>query len=223
MTVSFERQHRVDDVFEHAGTGERAVLGDMTDEHDRHASMPGFLDEVMSTLAHLHDRPRSRPDVGVDHGLDRVDHYEVRHDCIERRHDVRQHRLGEQPQRRLQRPEALGAAPHLMGSFLGRHVQRPPADAGVPSGGTEQQCGLAGARLASNQRDRPGHQPTAEHPVELGDARRYRRGPCAVDGGDRHGHGGRDCGARQTRTGVGELLGQGVPLTTRGTSSRPLG
>ena len=35
VALALERQHGVDDVLEHAGPGERAVLGDVADEHDR--------------------------------------------------------------------------------------------------------------------------------------------------------------------------------------------
>ena len=40
VAVAFEREHGVDDVLEHARPRERAVLGDVTDEHRRDARAP---------------------------------------------------------------------------------------------------------------------------------------------------------------------------------------
>ena len=45
----------------------------------------------------------------------------------------------------------------------------------------QQQRALADARLAAEQGDRPGDEPAAEHPVELGDARRLGRGEQGID------------------------------------------
>ena len=58
VTVALERQHRVDGVLELAGTGERAVLGDVADEHDGDAAALGLDDELLRAGAHLRRRAR---------------------------------------------------------------------------------------------------------------------------------------------------------------------
>ena len=73
VALALERQHGVDDVLEQAGTGERAVLGDVADEHDRHAAPLGVDDQGLGALAHLDDRPGARRELRVGDGLDAVD------------------------------------------------------------------------------------------------------------------------------------------------------
>ena len=50
VAVAVERQHRVDHVLEHARTGDRAVLGDVTDEHRGHAARLCLLHEPMRAV-----------------------------------------------------------------------------------------------------------------------------------------------------------------------------
>ena len=65
---------------------------------------------------------------------------------------------------------AVGAQPHLGGRLLAGDVERAGAHPGGLRGHLEQQRALADAGLAGEQDRRAGHQPAAEHPVELGHA-----------------------------------------------------
>ena len=55
VPVAFELQHRVDDVLEHAGPGERALLRDVPHEQDRDPPLLRQPHERMRALAHLTD------------------------------------------------------------------------------------------------------------------------------------------------------------------------
>ncbi len=72
-TVAVEREHGVDDVLEHARARERALLGDVPDEHRGATVLLGVLHEPVRAVAHLGDRPGRAGEIGIDDGLDGVD------------------------------------------------------------------------------------------------------------------------------------------------------
>ena len=116
--------------------------------------------------------PGADAELGVEHGLDRVDDHDV--GLRPRRcgpSDVGQRRLGGQPQlrRAARRAARPGAAPAARTPRPTRRGTAAPRAASAASD-LEQQRGLADAGLAAEQGDRAGHQATAQHPVELGDA-----------------------------------------------------
>ena len=73
MALAFEGEHRVDDVLEDPRPGQRPVLGDVTDHHDRHTTSLGLADEVLGTLPHLGDGAGRRREPFVGDRLDAVD------------------------------------------------------------------------------------------------------------------------------------------------------
>jgi hypothetical protein len=77
VPLAVEGQHRVDQVLEHPGPGQAALLGHVP--HQDHADAPGLglADQALGTAPHLPDRPGRRRDVGVVHRLDGVDHDHV--------------------------------------------------------------------------------------------------------------------------------------------------
>ena len=124
MALTLEREHRVDDVLEHPRPGERALLRDVTDEHDRQLALLGDGHELVRAPAHLHHRTGRRAEQRIVHGLDRVDDDDRRLHLVDGGDDLRQRRLGQQPQVGAHRGEPLGAQAHLLGALLGRDVQR---------------------------------------------------------------------------------------------------
>ena len=60
VAVALEGQHRVDEVLEQAGPGQRPVLRDVTHEHRGDATRLGLLHEPVGRLAHLSDAARRR-------------------------------------------------------------------------------------------------------------------------------------------------------------------
>ena len=58
VALALERQHGVDGMLELARAGERAVLGDVTDEDHGDAATLGLDDELLGAGAHLRRRAR---------------------------------------------------------------------------------------------------------------------------------------------------------------------
>ncbi len=220
VPVTFEAQHRVDHVFEGAGPRQRAVLGDVADQHGRHLASLGQADELVGALAHLPDRARhtagpalTRRRRAHGHRLDGVDHHQVRlrlDHCV----DHLAHVGGRQDQQaRWHGAEAFGAQAHLVGGLLRRHQQDPVAGPGPGGQHLEQQGRLADARLAPEQGDRSRDQAPRQHPVEFLDPGGHRGRLRQVHGGEGHGesrqvefvHGPHQWAQRR-------LLHQGVPL-----------
>ena len=83
-----------------------------------------------------------------------------------------------------------GAEPDLFHRLLRAHEQAPRTGGGHAPHRLEQQCALADAGLAAEQRDRARHQPAAQHAVQLGDARGPPRRRDRVDLGEGHHHSG---------------------------------
>jgi hypothetical protein len=109
MTLTFEREHGVDDVLEHPRPGERALLRDVTDQHDRERALLGQRHELVRASSDLHHRTGRGTEQRIVHGLDRVDDDDRRLHFVDRSDDLRQRRLGQQPQVGSHRGEALGA------------------------------------------------------------------------------------------------------------------
>ncbi len=73
MPITLEREHGVDDMFQHPRPGERAVLGDVADQHGGDVVVLGEANELLGAVAHLGDRARCARRVGIVHGLDGID------------------------------------------------------------------------------------------------------------------------------------------------------
>ena len=70
---AFERQYGVDHMFQHAGSGNRPVLRNMTNEHQRCAAFLGKADKLLRRRANLADGARRAFDEVAMHGLNRID------------------------------------------------------------------------------------------------------------------------------------------------------
>ncbi len=130
VALAFEIEHGVDDVFQHLGAGEAAVLGDVADEKGRQVVALGGEQELRRGFAHLADAARRRLELEREHRLDRVDDEEPGPhppDFLENPLDAG---FGEQEQRRVADAEALPAGLHLMLRFLTRRVQHRPVRPG---------------------------------------------------------------------------------------------
>ena len=74
VPVTLELDHDVNEVLEHSGTGDRAVLGDVTDEQDGDAALLGRPDEAHRNFAHLRHVACLALDIGAGDRLHGVDH-----------------------------------------------------------------------------------------------------------------------------------------------------
>ncbi len=54
MTIALELQHGVDNVFEHARSGEPTFLGDVTHQDDGQVSTLGLHDQFVGAPTYLH-------------------------------------------------------------------------------------------------------------------------------------------------------------------------
>ena len=174
VPLALEGEHRVDQVLEHPGAGEPAVLRDVAHQHDADVAALGLGHQAVGAPPHLAHRARRRGEVGVVHRLDRVDDHDRRRQVVDVGHDVRERRLGHEPQRGRGHPHALGPQRHLAGRLLGRDVQARGPVGGDGRQRLEQQRRLAHAGLAAQHRDRPRNEPAARAP---GRARRRPSAP----------------------------------------------
>ena len=77
MAVAFEFNHRVDYVLEHSRPGEGALFGDMAHKDQGNPFGLGDIEKFVGALPHLGHRSRRRTDLGIVHGLNRIDHDQV--------------------------------------------------------------------------------------------------------------------------------------------------
>ncbi len=224
MTIAFECEHGVDDVLEHTRTSEPAFFGDMTDEDHGQSAFLCRCHKSGCAFAHLGNRTRSRTDVGRVHRLDGVNNQNCRVDFVDRGKNVRHRGFRRQPQVGLQRVQPFGSQPHLLFGFFGRHVEHFGARRCDRRHRLQQQRGLPDARLATDQRDRTRHQPTAQHTIEFTNAGWLRLPFMGVDVGN--GYRGisftEKCRRRGCRNFV-EFFDQRVPALAPRASAHPLG
>ena len=96
VRVAFEVQHRVHDVLHHARARDRALLGDVADEHhDRPAGLR-VARQVRHALAHLRDRAGRRGELLGVQRLDRIDDGDLGLRLFQRREDALELDLGEE-------------------------------------------------------------------------------------------------------------------------------
>ena len=177
--VAVEREHGVDDVLEHARPGERALLGDVADEHRGAAALLGLLHEPVRAVAHLRDRPGRAGQVGIERrsGSSRAPAPAARP-----RRRGRARAAATSPARRAGRGASaptrsarMRTCAHDSSAVTSR--QR-GAGRGHPPERLQEQRALAHAGLAGEEGDRARHQPALEHAVELADPGGHRARRC---------------------------------------------
>ena len=226
MGVALEIQHRVDDVFEHAGTGQRALFRHVTHQDDGHARLLGRARQLRRAFAHLrHGTGRRAERVGI-HGLDRIDHHHFRLQVGQGAEDFFQLDLGLQFEFLGIDDETLGAQGDLRAGLFTTDIQHALVVRHVGQR-LQQQGRLADAGIAADQHDAAGHHAAAQHAVEFFDARAEAG---HVDGIDivkrQHGRRLRQRHVLRVRIAVvaarfGQGFHHGVPLVARGALPHP--
>ena len=214
---AFEIEHRVDQVFEQSRTGNRAVLGHVTDDEGRAPGAFGVFHQRLRAVADLGDAAGVGFGFGQPHGLDRVDQKRRRpapFELVEHGAQVR-FRIDEN---RCVDLQTLRAQFHLGGGFFAADVDD-FAGAGETLRDLQQQRGFARAGRSADEREAAGHDSPAERRVELGHAGRAGvRVLASSTSPKHHGLGGRHSGARRSRArfdGKGPFV-KGVPGVASG-------
>ena len=164
--VALEGEHRIDQVLQHLGAGQHPLLGHMAHQQQGRVLALGDAGEGGGAFAHLGHRTRCTGQFAVVEGLDAVDDRHGRPQGFEFLQHQFQVGFGQQLQLAAVATEAAPAQFHLLGRFLGAHIQNRVAG-GHRLGALQQQGRLADAGIAAHQHEGAGHQATAEHPVEL--------------------------------------------------------
>ena len=223
MTVPLEVEHGVDDVLQHLGAGETAVLRHVPDDEDRHVAALGHDQEAVGRVAHLGDGARGGLELDRVQRLDRVDDDQVRRQPRHLVDHPLQARLRQHVQPRRGETEALSAPAHLMRGLLARAVEDGPPRRRDLGRRLQQQRRLPDAQLAPQQDQRPRHEAPAQHPVELADPGRdpvrLRRLDVGEELRGRPAEGRPRTGPGRSR---GDLLDQRVPLAAVGAPAQPL-
>jgi hypothetical protein len=204
VAVALEVEHHVDEVLEHPGPGDRALLGDVADDDRGDVAGLGDPDQRGGDLLDLGDAAGHTLDTRGADRLDRVDDQQCGPGLL----DVGEHGaevgLGREVELVVDAAGAVGAQPHLARRLLAGDVERPVLEPRGLGGHLEQQGALADARLAREQYGGARHESATEHPVELGDPAAARTGLLDGDLADRDGSR-RDRGGRRTHGGGGCL------------------
>ena len=126
MPLAVEVQHDIDEMFEHARPGDRAVLGDVPDDQSGDAALLRDRDERGRDGAHLGYRARGAVDRAGRNGLYRVDDEQPRLHLVDVGEQRAQVVLGGQEEPGVVGAGALGAQAHLGGGLLAGDDERSP-------------------------------------------------------------------------------------------------
>ena len=85
MLLALEVEDRVDQMLEHAGSGQRAFLGDVPHQERREATPLRLGHEPRAALTHLRDGAGRGLQIWKEDRLDGIDDQRLRLDVVERR------------------------------------------------------------------------------------------------------------------------------------------
>ena len=149
VAVALERQHRVDDVLEDARPGQRAVLGDVADEHDGDVAAPWPRRRAAGRTRA--PAPPTRP-LAASRGSAMVWMLSTTTSPGRARSMASttpaSDRIGREPEVGPHRAEPLGAQPDLLRALLGVTYSVGP---GHQASELQQERALADARLAAER------------------------------------------------------------------------
>ena len=171
VAVALEVEDHVDDVLEDARAGDRAVLGDVADEHRGDVAGLGDPDQRGGDLLHLGDPAGHAVDVGRPRwsGSSRRPGASGR-TCSMWVSTAPRSVSAARKSSSWTPPVRSARSRTCDGGLLAGDVEGAALVARGLGGHLEQERALADSRLAGQQDRRTGDQPAAEHPVELGDA-----------------------------------------------------
>ncbi len=228
VTLAFEVQDGVDDVLERLRSGEASVLGDVSDQEDRHVLPLGGEQQLRGRFAHLADAAGRRLKLQREDRLNRVHDDERRLDAGDLLEYALEARLRQQVQRRAADAKPLATRFDLMLRLFAGAVQHRADRPRHVGRRLQQQRRLADARLAAQQHQRTRDDAAAQHAVEFvdggGEPRVLLDLDIRVQPGDSGRPGGRipmSAGRSPTVLG-GPLFDERVPGAAVGAATEPL-
>ena len=204
--------------------GDRAVLGDVTDDEDRRSGRFGVFEQRCRAFADLRNAPGRRfDDVGID-GLDRVDDHQVGPLLFDLGQNIFQQSFGIDQTPFVADAQTQGPHLDLLGRLFARNIEG--FQAVVRQGDLQAEGRFADTRLAAEQHEGAGHEPSAQHAVHLPVSQVDAAVFAFVDVGDslRTGFGQVGDSRRSAAAFTGDhLFGECVPFPAGGAASQPFG
>ena len=224
VPLAFEADHRVDEVLERLGAGDRAVLGDVPDEDHGDPVPLGQVHQAQRRFAHLADAAGRAVQLFDGRRLDRIDDHERRSARPGDLDDATDVVLGQDldPFSRgaAEQPETGGPQPDLARRFLTRrveHTARPrpwPGSARPPPGAAGSTCRCRALRRGARGSPGPGRRPARGRARRCPGCRRGRSVSAMRPGGE-------GLSVRMAQLALGprrladDRLDQAVPLAAR--------
>lgn len=157
VVVPFELKYNIDDVLQDFRAGDRAVLGDVTDDEDRCSGRFGVFEQRCRTFADLRNAPGRRfDDVGID-GLDRVYDHQVGPLLFDLGQNIFQQSFGIDQTPFVADAQTQGPHLDLLGRLFARNIEG--FQAVVRQGDLQAEGRFADTRLAAEQHEGAGHEP----------------------------------------------------------------
>ena len=150
VALAFQIENGVDNVLEHARTGNGALLVDVTHEEDRDVAAFRQQHQPASALAHLADAAGCRGNVAHEDRLDGVDDGHHRPRLFEVLDDTVEVVLGQHHQSIALDAKALRPQLQLLHRLLARHVEHGPIGSRHLARQLQQQGRLADAGVTTN-------------------------------------------------------------------------
>ena len=120
---TFEIQHGIDHVFEHARAGDAALFGDVTDQKYRGPGFLGIAHQPRSAFTHLTDRTRGGTELFAPEGLDGIGNQNFRFGLLAVLQDFLHRGFRQRQQMFGLKPQAKRASGDLTEAFLATDVQ----------------------------------------------------------------------------------------------------
>ena len=169
VAIPFQVEHGVDDVFQHARSGDRACLGHVPHQENGHVLRLGCAHQCGGALAYLADTARRGAQFVEVHGLDRIDDHRRRPELAHVLDDCVQVRLGQYIEVVCRETKPARTHLDLLRRLFAGHIEQPASALGQLCADLQQEGRLADSRVPADQDQRAGNDAPAQHAGELGD------------------------------------------------------
>ena len=195
IPISLKGENRIHDMLQELGSSQLALLGDMTDDHDRRPTDLGRLDQVMATPTQLSRGSRGRVQIGAVNHLDRIEHHHRWLHPPNLLNDPDQIRISVEI--KLSRSlnglaeQSIGSKSDLLRTLFTAGVENPPAAQHHARRGLKKHRALADSWFTAEQNRRTGDESATKHAIQLTQATRNPGDLQLLDFRQRNGSGNR--------------------------------